>query len=151
LTGTHILAPVPLSDLFVNLLHATVYSGVGIALLALGFVLVDVLTPGALRVQIWSERNRNAALYLSSSLLGTGAIVFTAILTTYEDFTTGLISTACFGLLGLALKAGAFWLVDVVTPGKLGQMIVDTEQHPAVWVSAAANIAISGIVCASIS
>ena len=140
-----------LTDLLVDILHATVYSGLGVALLLLGFVLVDLLTPGALRVQIWAERNRNAALYLSSSLLGTGAIVFTAILTTYENFTQGLISTACFGLLGLALKAGAFWLVDVLTPGKLGQMIVDTEQHPAVWVSAAANIAISAIVCASIS
>lgn len=128
-----------------------VYSGVGVALLMLGFVLVDVLTPGALRTHIWAERNRNAALYLSSSLVGTGAIVFTAILTTYEDFTVGLLSTVCFGLLGMALKAGAFWLVDVLTPGKLGQMIVDTEQHPAVWVSAAANLAISAIVCASIS
>lgn len=138
-------------DLLTGLLHATVYSGLGVALLLLGFVLVDVLTPGALRVQIWQERSRNAALYLSSSLLGTGAIVFTAILTTYEDFAHGLLSTACFGLLGLALKAGAFWLVDVLTPGKLGRMIVDTEHHPAVWVSAAANIAISAIVCASIS
>lgn len=141
----------PLSDLFANIVAAVIYSGVGIGLLLLGFVLVDLLTPGALREQIWSERNRNAALYLCSSLLGTGAIVFTAILTTYQDFTTGLISTACFGLLGLALKAGAFWLVDVLTPGKLGQMIVDAEQHPAVWVAAAANVAISAIVCAAIS
>ncbi|HEX6682276.1 MAG TPA: DUF350 domain-containing protein [Candidatus Limnocylindrales bacterium] len=138
-------------DLLTGVLHATVYSALGVALLLLGFVLVDVLTPGALRTHIWADRNRNAALYLSSSLIGTGAIVFTAILTTYENFTVGLISTACFGLLGMGLKAGAFWIVDLLTPGKLGEMIVDTEQHPAVWVSAAANIAISGIVCASIS
>jgi uncharacterized membrane protein YjfL (UPF0719 family) len=134
-----------------GLLHATIYSVVGVVLLLLGFVLVDLLTPGALRSQIWADRNPNAALYLSSSLLGTGAIVFTAIMTTYDDLGRGLVSTAVFGLLGLALKAGAFLLVDVLTPGRLGDMIVDTERHPAVWVSAAANIAISAIVCASIS
>jgi uncharacterized membrane protein YjfL (UPF0719 family) len=137
--------------LITGLLHATIYSVVGVLLLLLGFVVVDLLTPGALRHQIWTERNRNASIYLSSSLLGTGAIVFTAILTTYADLVQGLFSTISFGLLGLVLKAAAFWLVDMLTPGKLGEMVVDTKIHPAVWVSASANLAISAIVCASIS
>jgi uncharacterized membrane protein YjfL (UPF0719 family) len=137
--------------LITGLLHAAIYSVLGVALLILGFIVVDLLTPGALRYQIWTERNSNAAVYLASSLLGTGAIVFTAILTTYEDIWQGLLSTVCFGLLGLALKAAAFWLIDMFTPGKLGEMIVDTATHPAVWVSASANVAISAIVCASIS
>lgn len=134
-----------------GMLNATLFSAVGVALLLLGFVLVDLLTPGALRRQIFLDRNRNASLYLASSLMGTGAIAFTAILTTYSDLAVGLASTVAFGLLGLALKAGAFWLVDALTPGRLGDVLVDPKPHPAVWVSAAVNLAISAIVCASIS
>ncbi len=140
-----------MSDILPGMVNATIFSAVGLVLLLLGFILVDVLTPGALRQQIWVERNRNAAVYLSSSLVGTGGIVFTSILTTYSDMAVGLVSTVAFGVLGLVLKAGAFWIIDMLTPGKLGEMLVDSRSHPAVWVSSAANIAISAIVCASIS
>lgn len=140
-----------MNTIVTGMLHTTVYAVVGVGLLILGFVLVDLLTPGRLRHQIWEERNRNAALYLTTSLVGTGAIVFTAILTSYADLVDGLTSTAAFGLLGLLLKAAAFWIVDLLTPHKLGEMVVDTKPHPAVWVAAAADLSISAIVCASIS
>lgn len=120
-------------------------------LLILGIVLVDVLTPGKLRRQIWEDRNRNASILLSSALLGIGGIVFTSIWTTYENFGKGLVSTAAFGLLGLVMMAVAFLVVDLVTPGKLGATLVDPEPHPAVWVTASCNIAVSAIVSASIA
>jgi uncharacterized membrane protein YjfL (UPF0719 family) len=134
-----------------GLLASTAFTVVGVALLLGGFLLVDLLTPGPLRHQIWSERNGNAAVFLSSALLGIGAITFTSILTTYDDLLTGLFSTAVFGALGLALMAGAFWLLDAVTPGRLGEIVVDSQPHPAVWVSAATNVAVAAIVCAAIS
>ncbi|MGW4894300.1 DUF350 domain-containing protein [Kitasatospora sp. NPDC004240] len=140
-----------MNDIVNGLGAAAAFGGVGVVLLLLGVGLVDVLTPGRLGHQIWVERNRNAALVLSSALLGIGGIVYTAIRYTYEDFGKGLASTACFGLLGLLLMAVAFWLVDVVTPGKLGAILVDPEPHPAVWVTASCNLAVSAIVAASIA
>ena len=114
-------------------------------------MLVDLLTPGKLGRQIWEDRNRNAAILLSSALLGIGGIVFTSIWTTYENFGKGLVSTAAFGLLGLVMMAVAFLVVDLVTPGKLGATLVDPQPHPAVWVTASCNIAVSAIVSASIA
>jgi uncharacterized membrane protein YjfL (UPF0719 family) len=140
-----------MTDVLRGLLGATAFVALGVALLLAGFLLVDWLTPGRLRQQIWLERNANAAIYLGSALLGIGAISFTSILTTYSDFTTGLVSTALFGALGLVLMAGAFWLVDTLTPGKLGEILVDAKPHPATWMSATINIAISAIVCAATS
>ncbi|MCZ9337047.1 DUF350 domain-containing protein, partial [Streptomyces sp. TRM76130] len=75
-----------MSDIIDGLGRATAYGALGLVLLVLGIVLVDVLTPGKLGRQIWEQRNRNAATVLSSALLGIGAIVFTSIWTTYEDF-----------------------------------------------------------------
>ncbi|MEU9127479.1 DUF350 domain-containing protein [Kitasatospora sp. NPDC048540] len=140
-----------MNDIVNGLGHAAVFGLVGIALLLLGVGLVDLLTPGRLGHQIWQERNRNAALVLSSALLGIGGIVFTAILYTYDEFAKGLASTALFGLLGLVLMAVAFWLVDLLTPGRLGAILVDPEPHPAVWVTAACNISVAAIVAAAIA
>jgi uncharacterized membrane protein YjfL (UPF0719 family) len=138
-------------DIVNGLGAAAVFGAVGVVLLLLGVGLVDVLTPGKLGHQIWVERNRNAAVVLSSALLGIGGIVFTAIMYTYEDFGKGLAATAAFGLLGLLLMAVAFWLLDVVTPGKLGAILVDPEPHPAVWVTASCNLSVAAIIAASIA
>ncbi|WP_338678054.1 DUF350 domain-containing protein [Streptomyces sp. SCSIO 30461] len=140
-----------MTDIVNGLGRATAYGALGVVLLILGIVLVDVLTPGKLGRQIWEERNRNAAVLLSSALLGIGGIVFTSIWTTYDDFTKGLVSTAAFGLLGLVLMAVAFLIVDLVTPGKLGATLVENEPHPAVWVTASCNLAVAAIVSASIA
>jgi uncharacterized membrane protein YjfL (UPF0719 family) len=140
-----------MTDVLNGLIGAIAFTALGVLLLLGGFFLADWLTPGPLRHQIWSERNRNAAVFLSSALLGVGAIAFTSIVTTYTDFLTGFVSTAVYGVLGLLLMAGAFYLLDLLTPGKLGEILVDPQPHPAVMVSAAANLAIAAIVCASIS
>ncbi|WP_137992086.1 DUF350 domain-containing protein [Streptomyces vilmorinianum] len=140
-----------MSDIVNGLGRASAYGALGVVLLILGIVLVDVLTPGKLGRLIWEQRNRNAALLVSSALLGIGGIVFTSIWTTYDDFGKGLASTATFGLLGLVMMAVAFLVVDLVTPGKLGSILVDPEPHPAVWVTASCNIAVSAIVAASIA
>ena len=140
-----------MNDIVNGLGPAAVFGGVGVLLLLLGFGLVDLLTPGKLGHQIWVERNRNATVVLSSALLGTGGVVFSAIKYTYDDFGKGLASTAVYGVLGLVLMAVAFWLLDVLTPGKLGAILVDPEPHPAVWVTASCNIAVSAIIAASIA
>ncbi|GHH60253.1 DUF350 domain-containing protein [Kitasatospora indigofera] len=140
-----------MNDIVHGLGAAAAFGGVGVVLLLLGVGLVDLLTPGKLGRQIWVERNRNAAVLLSSALLGIGGIVFTAILYTYEEFGKGLVSTALFGLLGLVLMAVAFWAVDLLTPGRLGAILVDPEPHPAVWVSASCNLAVAAIVSAAIA
>ncbi len=140
-----------MNDIVHGLGVAAAFGGVGVVLLLLGVGLVDLLTPGRLGRQIWVERNRNAAVVLSSALLGIGGIVFTAILYTYEEFGKGLASTALFGLLGLLLMAVAFWAVDLLTPGRLGAILVDPEPHPAVWVTASCNLAVAAIVAASIA
>lgn len=90
-------------------------------------------------------------MLLSSALLGVGGIVYTAIRYTYDDFGKGLLSTLCFGVLGLLLMALAFWLLDLLTPGRLGAILVSTAPHPAVWVSASCNLAAAAIVAASIA
>ena len=138
------------SDVFGEVGVAATYGLVGLVLMAVGFVLVDVLTPGNLRDLIWVERNRNAAILLASNLLGVGIIVATAIAASQGNWGEGLLSTAAYGILGLVLMAVSFVVLDVFTPGKLGELLVEEERHPAVYVNAASHIAVSAIVAVAI-
>jgi uncharacterized membrane protein YjfL (UPF0719 family) len=139
-----------LSDVFQEVGIAATYGVVGLVLMAVGFALVDVLTPGNLREQVWVERNRNAAILLASNLLGVGIIVSTAIAASENDWAIGLVSTAAYGILGLVLMGLSFVVIDAVTPGKLGALMVSEEPHPAVYVNGASHIAVAAIVAVSI-
>ena len=140
-----------LEDLLEGAGRSIVFGIVGIGLMAVGFVLIDVLTPGKLRDLIWVERNPNAALLLAANQLGIAAIVFTAIFTSYDSFGQGLASTVLFGLLGIAIMGLAFLVLDWMTPGKLGEVICTPDRHGGATVSAASHFGAALIVCACIA
>lgn len=140
-----------LEDLLSGAGRSIVFGLVGIGLMALGFLLIDVLTPGKLRELIWVERNPNAALLLAANQLGIAAIVFTAIFTSYDSFGQGLASTIIFGIIGIAIMGLAFLVLDWLTPGKVGEVIGTPERHPGATVSAASHFGAALIVCACIA
>ena len=139
-----------LSDVFTEVGIAATYGLVGLVLMAVGFALVDILTPGNLREQVWVERNRNAAVLLASNLIGVGAIVATAIAASENDWGAGLVSTLAYGLLGLVLMGLSFVVIDTVTPGGRGAVMQEEATHPAVVVNAASPLAVAAIVSVSI-
>jgi uncharacterized membrane protein YjfL (UPF0719 family) len=140
-----------ISSLLSSLGYAAAYSLLGVVLLVVGFGVLDILTPGHLARQIWTEGSVNAGLVLSTGFLGQGIIVFTAIWTNGESgFGAAFLSTAVFGLLGVLLQAVAFVLIDLATPGKLGDVVCEVPFHPASLVTASAQLAVSLAVVASI-
>ncbi len=131
--------------------YAVAYTGVGIALLVLGFVSLDLLTPGRLGRHIYEERSVNAGIVLAAGFLGQGAIAFTTIWTNATDgFGRALWWTVVFGVLGVLLQAVAFLVLDLVTPGRLGTALVQVSFHPASLVSAAGELAVAAIIVAAI-
>lgn len=136
-----------------NLLYAVVYLAVGIGLLLLAAIVVDLLTPGRLLSHVVERRSHSSALVLAAALIGQGLVIFTAIWTNAESgFGDALGWTVAFGLLGVLLNGVAFALVDVLTPGKLGTVLSESGPvQPIAVVTAAAHLAVAGIVVASIA
>ncbi len=131
--------------------YAAAYTGVGIALLVLGFFVLDLLTPGHLGRHIYEHRSVNAAITLSAGFLGQGAIVFASIWTNATSgFGQALLYTVVFGVLGVVLQAVAFVVLDLITPGRLGEHLTEPVFHPASLVSAAVQLAVAVIIVASI-
>jgi uncharacterized membrane protein YjfL (UPF0719 family) len=131
--------------------YAVAYTGVGLALLAMGYWTLDLLTPGHLGRHIYEHRSANAATVLAAGFLGQGAIIFATIWTNgTSGFGLALLYTVVFGILGIVLQAVAFLLLDLITPGKLGDHLTEPGFNPAALVSAAAELAVAVIIVASI-
>jgi uncharacterized membrane protein YjfL (UPF0719 family) len=137
-------------ELLTGLLAAVAYGVIGVAMMALGYVLVDIATPGKLRDLIWAHRNPNAALLLVSGLLGVGVILTTAIAASADNLVAGLVGTLAYGILGLVMMSLSFLIIDAVTPGRLGDELSAPNLHPASWVSASAHVVIAVVIAAAI-
>ena len=139
------------NDLAFDLLAGVAYGALGLVLLALGYVAIDLLTPGRLTDVIYRDRNWNAAAVVASGLVAIATINVTAILTSHDDLDQGLAYAATFGVVGIILLAISFVVVDRFTPGELGELVCAPERHPAVVVTVANHIAVGAIVAAAIS
>lgn len=139
-----------LTRIIENSYSAAAYSVAGIVLMAVSFAVVDLLTPGNLRHQLWFDRNRNAGILVGSNLAAVALIIVAAITASEGRLVEGLVYTVIYTAIGIVLMAATFALIDLVTPGKLGDLLVDVNPHPAVWVQAVTHIGIALIICASI-
>ena len=139
-------------DLATELAAGLLYGLVGISLLAVGYRVIDLLTPGHLGRQLCEDRNRNAGVVVSCAMLAIGIIVTSAIIASEGDLAKGVGQSAGFGLVGIALLGVAFAVVDLITPGKLGDIVMGEEGYePMVFVTGAALLSVGGIVAAALS
>ena len=140
-----------LDDLVGGVLATLAYAAVGTLVLGLGYVVLDAITPGNLRHLVYADHNGNAAVLAGANLLALGGIVTTAIVTSDDDLGAGVVEAGVYGLLGIALLALAFKVLDRLTPGDLGQICTDPDGTPAVWVTAAFQVALGAVLAAAIS
>ena len=140
-----------LSDLADGMLSGLAFAAIGLALLVVGYKVLDALLPGDLSAQIYTERNANAALVVAAGLVALGTIVTTAIVTSADEFGRGVANTAGYGLLGVVLLALSFVIMDRLTPGNLGVICTSSERHPAVYVTVATLLTVGAIMSAAIS
>ncbi|GAC80514.1 protein of unknown function [Gordonia malaquae] len=139
-----------LIDLLRNSYSAAAYIGTGLLLMVAAFAVIDALTPGDLRRLVWFDRNRNAAILVGSNLAATALVIVASINASEGRLAEGLVYTFAYSVIGIVAMSIAFLVVDMLTPGKLGDLVVHPDPHPAVWVHAVTHIGIALIICASI-
>ncbi|MCW2817880.1 MAG: hypothetical protein JWR42_667 [Marmoricola sp.] len=144
-------------DLWSAVYHGVVYALLAGAVLVAAYYVLDLLTPGHLGRHLLggpdTAPSASAALVSSAWLLGNGAVLFTAIWTNGEtSLGYALLWTLVFGSIGCALNSVMLLAIDAVTPGNLRAVVCTPGAVlPLATVSAAATLAVSAIVCASIA
>ncbi|WP_448627984.1 DUF350 domain-containing protein [Geodermatophilus sp. URMC 64] len=129
------------------------YFVVGLAVLVVGFAALDLLTPGNLRAQVYTDRNPNAAVLLGGNHLALAVIVVTAILTSEDEqgLAQGLVDSLVYGLIGVVLQAVALRLLDAFVPGHLRNLVNEPKLVGASWAVAASLLAIGAVNAAALS
>ena len=138
--------------MFELVLQTLAYSGVGLAVLLIGFIALDLLTPGHLGTHVM-EGNRGAGLIAGTGLVSLGLILWFAIYFTGAGW-DGLVDAGVFGLVGVATQAVGFLALDMLIPGKLAEHCFETVEnrmHPAAYVTSGIQLAVALIICASLT
>lgn len=139
-----------MTELIDGLVSTLAFAGVGVLLLVLGFFVVDLITPGKLAQHVFVDHRRDASLVLAASQLALGLVTATAIWQADGNTWDNLLGSMAYGVLGVGLLAVAFVVLDLITPGKLGELITDDKDDPAVWVAVSMQLAVGLIVAASL-
>jgi uncharacterized membrane protein YjfL (UPF0719 family) len=135
--------------MFELVLQVLAYTGVGLAVLIAGFYVLDLLTPGKLGTLVM-EGNPGAALLAFVTLLSLGIVLWFAIFFTGAGW-SGLDDALVFGAVGVAAQAAGFFLLDLLTPGRLADTCFQPTLHPAAWVTAGVQLAVALVVSASLT
>jgi uncharacterized membrane protein YjfL (UPF0719 family) len=136
--------------MFELVLQVLAYTGVGLVVLIAGFYVLDLLTPGNLG-KLVMEGNPGAALLSFVTLLSLGMVLWFAIFFTGNGGWDGLDDALVFGAVGVAAQAAGFFVLDLLTPGKLATTCFQPTLHPAAWVTAGVQLSVALVVSASLT
>jgi uncharacterized membrane protein YjfL (UPF0719 family) len=136
-----------------GLVATVLYFAVGAVVLAVGFLVLDLLTPGNLRQQVYIDKNPNAALLLAGNHVALAVIVVTSILTSgsEQSLAQGLVDSGVYGALGVVLQAVALRVLDAVVPADLRGLVREPRLCGAAWAVAATLVAVGAVNAAALS
>lgn len=107
------------------------YAILGVLLLAAGFYVVDLATPGRLSKVIRNDRNPNATLIAASGMAGVGLIVAASIWSSGGALREGLLVTLAFGLVGIAAQTLGMFAFDKIAGFSVGELVRESTLQPA--------------------
>src|SRR5256885_12088450 len=108
---------IDLNPVVKGVVATVLYFLVGMAVLVVGFVMVDVLTPGKLRQMVFVDRRPNAVVLACAMYVALAAVIISAIANSYSQLGQGLVGVAVFGLLGVVLHGNSLLALHLLLPG----------------------------------
>lgn len=94
------IGTVDLNPVLKGAVATILYFVVGMAVLLVGFYVVDVLTPGKLRHLVFIDRRPNAVIVAGAMYIALTVVIITAIANSYSQLGQGLLGVAVYGLMG---------------------------------------------------
>lgn len=134
-----------------NVVAAILYFVVGALVLAAGFALVDLLTPGKLRHLVFVEYRPNAVAVASGMYAALAIVVVSAIVASSTELAQGLVDAAVYGLVGVLLQGVALVILEAVVPGRFRDLIEADRLHPSAIATAVVLLAVGGVNAAALS
>jgi uncharacterized membrane protein YjfL (UPF0719 family) len=142
---------VDLDPVLKGVVATVLYFVVGMAVLLVGFYMVDVLTPGKLRQLVFVDRRPNAVVVAGAMYVSLTTVIVSAIVNSYSQLAQGLVGVAVYGFMGVILLGIALLTLHLVIPGSFHEHIDDPELHPGSFAVALMLLAVGGVTAAAVS
>lgn len=123
------------------------YAVTGGALLAVGYVVLDLVTPGRFTQLLRDGGSANAAALAIGNLVGVTIVVATAGVSSPDETVDGVTSMAGYGAIGVVAQAALLMALSAGLRGDVGKLLTTRELHPLSVVVATASVAL-GVVTA---
>jgi uncharacterized membrane protein YjfL (UPF0719 family) len=145
------LGNIDLNPVLKGALATILYFLVGTAVLIIGFIVVDLVTPGKLRQLVFIDRRPNAVVLACANYIALAAVIISAIANSYNQLGQGLVGVAVYGLIGVVLQGIALLTLHFVIPGDFHEHVDEPELHPAAFAVAVMLLAVGGVTAAALS
>jgi uncharacterized membrane protein YjfL (UPF0719 family) len=142
---------VDLNPVFRGAVATILYFAVGMAVLVVGFYMVDLLTPGKLRQLVFVDRRPNAVVVAGAMYIALTTVIITAITTSYSQLGQGLVGVAVYGLMGVILLGLALLTMHLLIPGNFREHVDEPTLHPGSFAVALILLAVGGVTAAALS
>lgn len=142
---------VDLNPIFKGVVATILYFGVGMAVLLVGFYMVDWLTPGKLRQLVFIDRRPNAVVVAGAMYIALATVIISAITNSYSQLGQGLLGVAVYGLVGVILLGIALLAMHLLIPGSFHEHVDEPELHPGAFAVALILLAVGGVTAAAVS
>jgi hypothetical protein len=125
------------------------YSILGLVLMIIGFYAIDLTTPGPLRKMV-SAGKPNAIIVTAAGIVSMALIVVLAIYSSSGKLEEGLLSSAVFGLVGIAAQVVMMRIATVVIGIDMETLFHADEYGFEALIVAAAQFALGIVVSVAI-
>ena len=142
---------VDLNPILKGVVATILYFGVGMAVLLVGFYMVDWLTPGKLRQLVFIDRRPNAVVVAGAMYIALATVIISAITNSYSQLGQGLLGVAVYGFMGVILLGIALLAMHLLIPGSFHEHIDEPELHPGAFAVALILLAVGGVTAAAVS
>jgi uncharacterized membrane protein YjfL (UPF0719 family) len=142
---------VDINPVFKGAVATILYFAVGMAVLIVGFYMVDWLTPGKLRQLVFVDRRPNAVVVAGAMYISLTIVIITAIANSYSQLGQGLLGVAVYGLMGVILLGIALLCMHLLIPGNFHEHVDEPTLHPGSFAVALILLAVGGVTAAAVS
>jgi uncharacterized membrane protein YjfL (UPF0719 family) len=123
------------------------YTALGLVLLVIGFLAVDLSTPGRLTTIIRTNRNANATLLATCGVSAVGLVVAASIFASGGKLVEGLIATLVWGLVGIVAQLIASVIVRYLLGVDVAGLMAKERLEPSAVLLGAAQASV-GLITA---
>jgi uncharacterized membrane protein YjfL (UPF0719 family) len=123
------------------------YTALGLVLLVIGFLAVDLATPGRLTTIIRTNRNANATLLAVCGVSAVGLVVAASIFASGGKLLEGLIATLVWGLVGIVAQLVASVVVRYLLGVDVAGLMTKEKLEPSAILLGAAQATV-GLITA---